>query len=154
MAKYNVFDVCNYILHSEPMTPKRLQKVLYFCYSFYLAANNKKGAKILNRLFKEHFEAWIHGPVIPKVYAKYADFGMSEICVDEIDDVIEKKDAKFLNYMIESLKQFSTYKLEAISHNQSPWINARGNCNPNDICKNKLSDIDILECFASMVNNG
>lgn len=154
MTKYNVFDVCNYILYKESMTPKRLQKVLYFCYSFYLAANNKKGFKISNRLFKEQFESWIHGPVIPKVYAKYAGYGMSEICVYEIDNAIEKKDAQFLDFMIENLKQFSTYKLETITHNQSPWINARGSCNPNDVCKNKLSDIDILDCFSSMVNNG
>lgn len=153
MVKYDVFDVCNYILHKESMTPKRLQKELYFCYSFYLVANNNKGTKISNRLFKEKFEAWIHGPVISKVYAKYAKYGMCEICANENVSVIDEADAEFLNFMIDSLKQFSTSKLETISHNQLPWINARANCKPNDVSKNKLSDADIFECFSSMVIN-
>lgn len=154
MVKYNVFDVCNYILHKESMTPTRLQKELYFCYAFYLAKNNDKGKKFPHKLFKGKFEAWINGPVISKVFNKYAKYNMCEICVYENFNTIDEKDAQFLNLMIENLKQYSTPELESILRNQSPWINARGKCKSDDLSKNKLSDIDIYECFSSMVYNG
>lgn len=56
------------------MTPKKLQKMLYYCYSWHLAltAENEDTEEILSsRLFDATFEAWAHGPVIPEVYNAY-----------------------------------------------------------------------------------
>jgi uncharacterized phage-associated protein len=33
-------------------------------------------------LFEEDFEAWIHGPVIPKLYHHYKEFGWRPIMKD------------------------------------------------------------------------
>ncbi|WP_336507207.1 Panacea domain-containing protein [Paenibacillus larvae] len=52
-----VYDVAKAFLHLESMTPKKLQKLCYYAYSFYLAIYEKK-------LFDDNFEAWVHGPVI------------------------------------------------------------------------------------------
>ena len=67
----------------EPMTPKRLQKLLYFCYSYYLAAFNESADKIENRLFKNNFQAWIHGPVLPEIYQEYKKYVMTQISIDQ-----------------------------------------------------------------------
>ena len=155
MGKYKVFDVCDYILHISPMTPKRLQKMLYFCYSFYLAANNKSGSTLENKLFENQFEAWIHGPVIPKVYRKYADYGMTEISCDELEnDIIDVYDKKFLSNIVNGLCKYTTYQLEMISHNQEPWKKAREKYNYDEISKEKLDDLLIFKCFSKLVKNG
>ena len=72
MANYTVLDVAQWFLAKEPMTHKKLQKLCYYAQAWHLALLNEP-------LFNENVEAWIHGPVIPALYAKYADYGWSDI---------------------------------------------------------------------------
>ena len=52
--------------------PMKLQKLLFFAYGWYAGTAGK-------RLFKEEFEAWPYGPVIPEVYRQYKKYGAGEI---------------------------------------------------------------------------
>jgi uncharacterized phage-associated protein len=56
----------------------KLQKLLYFTQGFYMKNNSKQ------KLFTEHFEAWVNGPVIPIVYGEYKYYGTSTISKNEI----------------------------------------------------------------------
>ena len=67
-AVKDVYEIAKWFLHTEPMTHKKLQKLLYFSYGIYLAQNNENCNKLNNSLFKNKFEAWVHGPVDPKIY--------------------------------------------------------------------------------------
>lgn len=61
------------------MTPKKLQKMLYYCYSWHLALTAENGDvdEILSsRLFDAKFEAWAHGPVIREIYLEYKKIGI------------------------------------------------------------------------------
>ncbi len=46
------------------ITNLKLQKLVYYAQAWSLALNNKE-------LFPEDFEAWVHGPVLVKLYNKY-----------------------------------------------------------------------------------
>ncbi|MBR6647500.1 MAG: DUF4065 domain-containing protein, partial [Clostridia bacterium] len=51
-----------------PLTPMKLQKLIYFLYKEYLKTTGE-------RLFTESFEVWQYGPVIASVYDEFKGFG-------------------------------------------------------------------------------
>lgn len=64
--------VCNTILQLAfnekiPVSPMKLQKLLYFVYRDYLKATGSE-------LFSEKFEAWPYGPVLPSIYDEFRSF--------------------------------------------------------------------------------
>ena len=78
-------------------------------------------------MFESDVEAWVHGPVVPELYRKYKDFGWQEIPqVKDFDESI------FASEILDILQQvwdvyggFTGNQLEAISHKEMPWIEAR-----------------------------
>ena len=55
-----VEDVANYFLSKKSMSPKKLQKIVYYAYGWTLALLNEDIKALDNRLFNEPIEAWIH----------------------------------------------------------------------------------------------
>ncbi|HYC99028.1 Panacea domain-containing protein [Brevundimonas sp.] len=55
-----------------PITPLKLQKMLYFIHADYLC---RFGEPLIN----EEFEAWAYGPVVPSVYAQFKEFSRQAI---------------------------------------------------------------------------
>ena len=142
-----VEDVAKYVVsycakNKKPLTPKALQKVLYYiqAYSLYKGDDNEiaeatkwnKGTPI----FKEPPEAWIHGAVYRKIYQSYRQFGFNDIT--EFIDIISPDDnnipipeshKEFIDYILEICDRdykFDADKLEEINHKEKAWINARG----------------------------
>lgn len=73
MITVPVQAACNTILckaFSEriPVSPMKLQKLLYFSYRQYLQDTNGLP------MFSEQFEAWPYGPVLPSVYDEFKSF--------------------------------------------------------------------------------
>lgn len=69
--------LCNTLLKRSfdeniPISPMKLQKLLYFIYRDYYQAKGKP-------LFAEDFEAWQYGPVLRSVYDEFKTFGASRI---------------------------------------------------------------------------
>ena len=67
----NANVVANYFLTKSELTPKKLQKLVYYSYSWFIALNNENENEINSLLFDETPEAWIHGPVFKSLYSKY-----------------------------------------------------------------------------------
>lgn len=139
------------------MTPKKLQKMLYYCYSFYLAimAHNDSDEEINTwTLFDEKFQAWVHGPVIPKVYNKYKNYKASIIensgfSKEDIAGVLTQEQIEIIDEVIEAYGHLTGNSLESISHSELPWIEARGNLKSLDSCTNELSDKKIYNYYSS-----
>ena len=51
-----------------PISPMKLQKLIYFTYKKYLQDTNG------TPLFAERFEAWLYGPVVPSVYNEFSHY--------------------------------------------------------------------------------
>ncbi len=105
------------------MTNLRLQKLVYYAQAWYLA-NFKE------HLFKEDFEAWIHGPVLPDLYHTYKERRGQPIIKDiRLKDVKKRLGAnviEFLEEIAEVYMPFTAFQLEAMTHRDAPWIKARG----------------------------
>lgn len=125
--------VCNTILlkaftEKIPVTPMKLQKLLYFTYREYLRKNNG------HPLFSEQFEAWPYGPVLSSIYdefksfhgdpitkfAKNADGSVTIVSEQNAFDVIGA-----INSVWEKFKQFTGIQLSQITHQDgSAWRKA------------------------------
>lgn len=114
-----IFDVANYFLSLDDMTPKKLQKLCYYAQAWYLALYEKP-------LVDNDFQAWVHGPVCPELYSKYKGYRYNYIPKSEYngctlnDEIIDHLDSVFSTY-----GEFSGDQLEILTHSEPPWIEAR-----------------------------
>lgn len=121
---YSALDVAKYVINYEhskgrEVSNLRLQKLLYFIQAKILVANDGTPC------FSEDMEAWDFGPVVPDVYFKYKIFG----CLDLTDKgkipYIDHQSASMIQGMLDYCRNYPTYQLVDITHQQDPWKNAR-----------------------------
>lgn len=145
---YSVDDVINWFLSKDSMSPKKLQKLLYYAYAWTLTLGNESADALDNKLFNKNFEAWVHGPVIPSVYRDFKSHGFNNIprnddtlvvFDDEIEDV--------LNQVWEVYGEFNGNELESITHQETPWMNAREGLSSIEPSRNSISDVDIFHYY-------
>ena len=63
--------IAKYFLTKESMTQKKLQKLVYYAYAWYIVSFNNNVNRIKHLLFIEKPEAWVHGPVFRTLYDAY-----------------------------------------------------------------------------------
>ncbi|PGW87625.1 hypothetical protein COE01_00665 [Bacillus thuringiensis] len=149
---YDIRDVTNFFLSKGPMSPKKLQKLLYYAYSWFLTFQNESVEELENKLFDNEFQAWVHGPVIPEVYEQYRHYGYKEIepFTGEIP-VFDGDTLDVLEQVWDVYGHFNGNELESITHQESPWINARKGYSPLERCQKNIDDKDIFECYIKRI---
>lgn len=105
----------------EDITPLALQKALYYIQGFYYAFYNSFP-------FKEDCEAWVHGPVYRDVYFKYRDYHFDPIAEKATfdDSVLTASEKAVFDSVVNNLCCYSGKVLEKFTHNETPWLNTRG----------------------------
>lgn len=105
----------------EDITPLALQKALYYIQGFYYAFYN-------TFLFSENCEAWIHGPVYRDIYYRYRDYRFDPITQNKAfdDTLMTSAEKAVYDSVINNLCCYSGKILEKFTHNETPWLNARG----------------------------
>ena len=147
---YQVEDVIKFFLAKSAMSHKKLQKLLYYAYCWVLALLNDSLDNLDLRLFDERIEAWVHGPVIPRVYGMYKCFGGTDI-PQEKDNLLspefseEVKD--ILNQVWDVYGKYTGNQLETISHKELPWICARNGIPAYQTSTKRISDTVIFEYY-------
>lgn len=139
-----VSDVAKAFLNMESMTPKKLQKLCYYAYGWYLAIEKKP-------LFQNQFEAWIHGPVDPGLYTEYKEYGWNEIEKQKTlpKDILDNPELmEFLEEVFESYGHLDGNQLEYLTHRETPWKEARKGLKPYESSKNLITDDTIMEFFS------
>ena len=68
-----IYDVADWFLSKEAMTPKKVQKLCYYYKAWGLALYDE------DLLPGYEFEAWVHGPVNPKLYSMFKGYLWKEI---------------------------------------------------------------------------
>jgi uncharacterized phage-associated protein len=114
----------------------KLQKLVYYAQAWHLAIKN-------TRLFDGSFQAWIHGPVNPDLYQRFKRFGYKNIELDVEKPTLDSETTDFLNELLEQYFPFDAYQLERLSHQEEPWIKARGNLDPTESCSNVILESDM-----------
>ncbi|MFP7202228.1 DUF4065 domain-containing protein [Lysinibacillus halotolerans] len=147
----DVDTIAKWLLSKDSMTPKKLQKMLYYCYSWTLALLNENADNIEVRLFEEKFEAWVHGPVVRNVYYKHRENGYNPIPMIDEEVIIDNPEVlDILEQVYDVYGGYNGNELESISHQETPWINAREGLQPYEATEREISDRDIFEYYNSL----
>lgn len=137
--------VSDYFLHKSGMTPKKIQKLVYYAYAWFIALNNEDKEHIDNKLFDESPEAWLHGPVFPSLYAKYKEYGWNEVSKNKRRVKFKDNELNiFLDKIWNVFGKYSADDLEYMTHQEFPWRNARKGLKSTDSSNNKILDRDIF----------
>lgn len=118
----SILDVANTFLYIESMTHKKLQKLCYYAQAWYLAL---KGYRLFNDAI---FEAWIHGPVSPQLYARFKGYGWKQIEKNSFLPGTVQKNAEIKDFIFEIHRIYGGLdgdQLEYLTHREEPWLNAR-----------------------------
>lgn len=127
----------------EAITPLKLQKLIYYADAWFLANFDRP-------LISEDFQAWAHGPAIPEVYAKYRDLGWEAI-PPETGAMPPEAVNPFLRKVFEEYSQFSAKKLERMTHEEPPWVDARKGLTSEAASKNIISKLTMRNFYAGRI---
>lgn len=141
--KDKIIEVADYFIRKSQEDPEKgldalkLQKLLYYTKAWHLVFRNGK------KIFSDDFQAWVHGPANPKVWHYFKDFDFSkshpEFLEIKFDDI--GPDEKEIMDMVWSIYgKYDGKYLEALTHNETPWIEARKGLGSKDISQNIISD--------------
>ena len=117
------------------ITNLKLQKLVYYAGVWNYTFFNKK-------LFNDNMEAWIHGPAIPRLYGYFKGFGSNPIAVPDIDNIKLPFDSKLeglLNNIWHIYGKYDASYLEALTHSELPWQDARKDLDPGVPSKRTIS---------------
>jgi len=97
------------------------------------------------RLFDEPVEAWDNGPVVNRIYARYADIPYQVIAKHRLvaKPQLPSSVAQFLNQIWDIYHQYTASKLVAMTHSEPPW---RDNHRPG-ARHVAIPDADMLQWF-------
>jgi len=131
----SIFNVADFFLNrvetekGSSITHLKLQKLCYYAQAWYLALEDQK-------LFKEKFEAWVHGPVNPDLFVKYRDAGWNSIrpTTDFDNSVFSYEQLEHLEEIWDVYGKYDGKFLEDLTHQEDPWINARDGYDPTERC--------------------
>lgn len=116
----------DWLLSKEAMTPKKLQKMLYYCYAWGLVFLNEEADALEHKLFEADFEAWVHGPVHRETYIQYKQYGFLKIPqVDTHDFSFSEEELDVLNQVYDVYGCYSANELESMTHQEEPWLEQR-----------------------------
>lgn len=116
----SIQDLAKWFLAKEPMTHKKLQKLCYYAVAWGWALMNKPIVKDGN------FEAWVHGPVSDILYQEYKSCGWNNIDNSKFEKPKFSSDIEeLLNSVWDTYGSKDGNELEALSHSEQPWKEAR-----------------------------
>lgn len=127
-GRYSIYDVADWFLSKGAMTHKKLQKLCYYAQAWSYALKNR-------RLIRADFQAWVHGPVSPALYDRFKNFGYDTIRLrGEYKCNMKEEDIELLENVWETYGEQTGNSLEALTHRELPWLEARKGYGENEKC--------------------
>ena len=135
----------------KEITPLALQKILYFIQGIYMVMFGEP-------LYKEDCMAWIHGPVYEDVYNLFKDFKYNPIednrfaiFKDRFEELNECE-KRVIDLIINTFGKYSGKVLEDITHEESPWKDARVGYEPSEPSREVICKDEIRKYFIHVAN--
>ncbi|MFG5858486.1 DUF4065 domain-containing protein [Dysgonomonas sp. Shenzhen-Wh21] len=155
LSKIDSSILADYILKNYgPMSHLKLQKLLFYCDAYHMAYFGEE-------LVTDEFEAWAHGPVSRTIYNSlkdksilYSDLSYSDKGINP-DDEIKKLTSDQQIMLKEILGELSSWtgpQLEASTHREYPWIEARKGYGEGAKCSVSISKKTTLEFYKREIN--
>ena len=141
IGKLDAITLSNYILEKYSlMSHLKIQKILFYCEAYHLAYFDES-------LIDENFEAWVHGPVCREVFDSLKDKSIlysdltygGESVLPKVDAELISTQIQILNDVLGALSKWTDIELEDATHQEAPWIQARGTLGAGERCTNIIS---------------
>jgi uncharacterized phage-associated protein len=152
----NIHDATDYVIGAfadevGSLNVLKLQKLLYYVQAWHLAKHNEP-------LFEGKFQAWVHGPVSRDVYDRFKDThslystvtGRSirpEFSRAAIDGPVKAH----LDEILDAYGQFTGTQLEDMTHDEQPWVEARGDHKDYERCEVEISERTMGSFYKSLL---
>jgi uncharacterized phage-associated protein len=153
----SAIQLSEYILKNNgPISHLKLQKLLYYCDAYHLAYFDSP-------LVHENFEAWVHGPVCVEVYntlkgksVLYSDvaYDPASAKVDPdtfINESLSSKQVELIKDILASLGSWKDSELEAATHREKPWLEARAGIHPAQKHNGVISKVTMMEFYKNEI---
>jgi len=140
----DISDIANWFLSKEAMTHKKLQKVCYYAVAWGWALMNKDIAK------NDEFQAWVHGPVSPVLYDTYKGSGWNLINKTKTPSDISADVTDLLESVWLTYGSKSGNELEALSHSEKPWLEARAGLSAAERSSEPINPGIMIEFYNSI----
>ena len=147
VAQYFI-DQCD-ISAGDSVTHLKIQKLLYYTQAWGLVIIKKS-------FFKEKFQAWAHGPVLPSVYKDLKFYGFANIAGEKIAeyDTFPDGAASVLSEVWGAYGELSAKHLELLTHQEFPWNEARGNIPPDARSDAEINPDTMIDYYSKLQRNG
>jgi len=142
----SIYELADWFLNKESMPHKKLQKLCYYSVAWYYALYN---SDLVN---DSEFQAWIHGPVSSDLYSKYRKYGWNLIEKAELKQEFIKEIEEFLEIVYNTYGDYSGHELEALTHGELPWIEARRGLSEFEPSTNPISKETMKNYYLSIYN--
>lgn len=151
MATYTVDQVADTLIHLArergltDVSNLKLQKLLYYAQAWNLVFTGEP-------LFAEDIQAWVHGPVVPRVFRRFKALGWSTI----ESPVCPHHNARLSGYLKSILTAYGALgatQLERLTHSEDPWKIARKGL-PPDVSSNAVIAHKDMKTYYLGISNG
>lgn len=123
-AKYSALQIADFFIQLVNSLPDdsidnmKLNKLLYYVQGFSLV-------ELGYPLFADDIEAWDYGPVIPKVYQMFRNYGKDDILAPVVGFEESDMNSEELSLLVDVYSRFGKYsgiELKEMTHEKgSPW---------------------------------
>lgn len=124
---------------NKVITQLHVQKLMFLFEAYYMNVTNE------NKLYDCGYKAWNFGPVAPRLYKRYKDYGKDDIRLtkeeEEKGNQISEQKKNLMQELYNTFKDFSAMELVSFTHaNGSPWKEVWENNPYGDIPKESIKE--------------
>lgn len=147
MAAHKATDVAYWLIwklaeSGDVVTHLKVQKLLYYAEAWNQVINGEE-------LFEGQIQAWAHGPVVPEVFHEFKAYGWNPLPVPDEKEIpkFSEEAENVLQQIIDSYGELPAKTLENMTHEDEPWIRARGTLAPEERCEASIPKKEIKAFF-------
>jgi len=150
----SAISLSHYILSHIPSNQLKLQKLVYYSEGWHLAYFERS-------LIPEDFEAWVHGPVVRSMWYHYKAKGTmytqfyipkekNEIIKTQFLHFLNQEQIECIDNVIKEYGDKTAYHLEALSHSELPWREARNGSSQSERSEAVISKDTMKRYYQSL----
>jgi len=129
------------------LTHLKLQKLCYYAQAWWLALNDEE-------LIAEDFQAWVHGPVLASQYQRFREYKWRPLDVEVTRPSLRKEVREHLDEIMDVFGVENAVALERMTHEELPWLEARGNIPLHEACRNIISKNTMRSYYSDLLSWG
>jgi len=140
----SVQDVAAYILHKlGPVTAIKLQKLVYYSQAWSLVWDDEP-------LFEDEIQAWANGPVSPTLYEAHRRQFKVSVISDGSPESLTASQRETIDKVLEFYGDKSSQWLSDLTHQESPWLEARRGLAPGQPGNCEITTASMAEYYGSL----